>query len=156
MPHRYTWAAIIVGFVIMIPAMFIGGIVSILWTYIVGGMMDGGVLDWISGGWSSKLFLSIFPNLLHGAIGGGLGLYITAKIFRYANYEITAYALSSLVVIFAILGGLLNLAEQGLNLGIIELIANTIGVVVGLFFVQQSVHDEQKHRHADAAAIPFD
>jgi hypothetical protein len=145
-PHRLTPLAILIVFVLTIPGLVIGQIVSFVYGWSMGGMLDGNLFDWISGGWFNTIFMAIVPNALAGSIGGYFGIRVTFAIkpLKQANYEIAAYAMSAIFVVLAALATLLVLTQEGMNSKVIETISNAIGLIIGLFSAQQSVRDDQR------------
>jgi hypothetical protein len=144
--HRLTPLAILVTFILTIPGLVIGQIVSLLYDFFLGGMFDGNLFNWISGGWFKTITMAIIPNALSGAIAGFFAIRVTFAIkpLKQANYEITAYAVSAIIVAFTALAVLFILRQDGMNVRVIETLANTVGLIVSLFAAQQSVRDDQK------------
>lgn len=145
-PHRLTPLAILVVFVLTIPGLVLGQIGSLLYGFFVGGMFDGNPLDWITGGWFKTIVMAILPNGLAGAIAGYFAIRVTFAIkpLKQANYEITAYAMSAIVVAFTVLAVVFVLQRDGMSVRVVETISNTVGLIVGLFATQQSVRDDQR------------
>jgi len=109
-------------------------------------MFDGNLFDWISGGWFKTIVMAIIPNALAGGIAGYFAIRVTFAIkpLKQANYEITAYAMSAIVVAFTALAILFVLQREGMNVRVIETLANTVGLIAGVFGAEQSVRDDQR------------
>jgi hypothetical protein len=109
-------------------------------------MFDGNLFDWISGGWFKTITMAIIPNALAGAIAGYFAVRVTFAIkpLKQANYEIIAYAVSAIVVVFTVLAVLFILQRDGMNVRVIETLSNTVGLIGSLFAAQQSVQSDQR------------
>jgi hypothetical protein len=135
--------SIAVVFLLLIPATFVGGIAKLIYLAAVGHYLaSDGLINWISGGWFDRISLAVFPNLLHGAVAGALAIYVASRILRRVTFETAAYAVSSLVVLIALIGGLFGFAKDGFGLELVELVANTAGIIAGLFLTAQGVDQD--------------
>jgi len=154
--HKLTPAAICVVFVLTIPGLVMGQIVSFLYGLFLGGMFDGNLVDWATGGWFKIVTMAVIPNALSGIVGGIIGVRLTYLIrpLKQANYEIVAYAISTIVIALSALGIFMSLHRDGIGIGIVENISNCVGIVVGLFIGYQSVRDEQRSRVARSKPAP--
>ncbi len=152
MEYRKTWLAIIVTFIAVIPAMIIGKFVSVLYSFLMS-RFEGGLLGWITFGWADRIFNSIFPNLVHGFIGGWLAVWLSCKLLKYANYEIVAYSVSTIICAFAFWGFLIGILQRGIGLDTIELISNTVGVIVGLFTMALSYAPPAQLKEPERSAL---
>ena len=130
---KWTWLAIIVAFLLLIPFLFVGGLAAYLYNALYGWIFEGGLFNWITAGWFEKIVKVVFPSIIQGGVAGFLALFVTSKILKRANYEVVAYTISGIVIFLTLLTLLLGLARNGLNIGMIGVISNTIGIVVGLF-----------------------
>jgi hypothetical protein len=144
--HRLTPVAIFAVFVLTIPGLVLGQIAAFLYGWFLSGMFDGNLINWISGGWFKIVVMAIIPNALSGVIGGlvGVRLAYVIKPLREANYEIVAYAISTIVVALSAIGIFIVFHRDGISIGIVENIANGAGIVVGLFVGQQSIKEDQR------------
>src|SRR5262245_26480746 len=140
--HRLTWLAVILVIIFQIPGFILGFGVSYIYRAFLGSLLEGNLFDWLAQGWISKLALAWFPALLSGAIAGGVSVWLTSRILKHANYEIVMYAVAAIVIAFTIVVVAGGLAREGINLGIFEIIANTFGVVIGLYGAQISLKEE--------------
>ncbi len=145
-PHKLTPLAIFTVFVLVIPGLVVGQIVSFLYGLFLGGMFEGNLVDWATGGWFKIVFMAVIPNALSGVIGGIIGVRLTYLIrpLKQANYEIVAYAIATIVIALSALGIVMSLHRDGIGIGIVENISNSMGIVAGLFVGYQSVRDEQR------------
>lgn len=155
-PHKLTPLAIFSVFVLAIPGLVVGQIVSFLYGLFLGGMFDGNLVDWATGGWFKIVFMAVIPNALSGMIGGIIGVRLTylIKPLKQANYEIVAYAIATIVIALSALGIFVSLHRDGISIGIVENISNCIGIVIGLFVGSQSVRDAQRSLVARSAPAP--
>ncbi len=108
------------------------------------------------GGWFKIVTMAVIPNALSGIVGGIIGVRLTYLIrpLKQANYEIVAYAISTIVIALSALGIFMSLHRDGIGIGIVENISNCVGIVVGLFIGYQSVRDEQRSRVARSKPAP--
>lgn len=150
--HRLTPAAIFIVFVLIIPGLVLGQLVSFVYGWFLSGMFDGNPIDWAAGGWFKIIVMAIIPNAIAGFIGGLVGLRLTylIKPLRQANYEIVAYAMSTIVLVFTALALFMIFRREGFDVTIVETIANTVGVIAGLFGGQKSVEEDQRSKLAQA------
>jgi hypothetical protein len=130
-----TPLAIILAVSLLVPGTFLGGLARIVYLFFVGSRLSAGLLGDIG--------LIFFPNLLQGSIAGALSLYVTSRVIKKANLEITAYTVSAVVVVLAVIGATIGFAPQGLYSEIAGLIAFTIGVIGGLFITAKSITEER-------------
>lgn len=144
--HKLTLLAILVVFVLTIPGLIIGQIVAMVYGWFIGGYIGGNPFNWISGGWFNTIIMAIIPNALAGGIGGFFALRVTFAIkpLKRANFESVAYAMSAVAVVLVGLGIMMVLNRDGMNIGVIESLANTVGLIIGLFAAQQSIRDDQR------------
>lgn len=98
-------------------------------------MLEGNLLDWITAGWFKTLTLAIFPNLIHGAIAGGIALYVSARIVKHANYEIVAYSVSTIVIVLSVLSFMIVFGNLGISMDHVEIAANAVGTIGALFSI---------------------
>ena len=141
--HRLTWLAVVLAFLLLIPGILVGALIAYVYRFFLSWFVAGGLFDWLSAGWFSEILLVYFPALLAGLVAGGLAIYVTSKILRHANYEIVMYATAAIVIAFTILSLLLNFGQHGLNLTILEIAANTFGIVMGLHVGHKSIAEER-------------
>ncbi len=78
-------------------------------------------------------------------------LFICGKILKYANYEIVAYSTSTIVILFTVLAGLFGFARHDLGTDFLAIIANTIGLIAGLFITNQSIGESQRAQRSSPA-----
>lgn len=128
--------------VLIVPGILVGGLVRIAYLFMVGHLLHGGALDWITNGWAGAISLELFPNALHGFVGGAVALYLSSRVIKSVRFEIASYAVSSLLVVFAILGVMAGWFQRGLELGMLGVIAQTAGCIAGIFAVAPSVDSE--------------
>lgn len=141
--HKLTWLAVILTIVLQFPGLVIGFVIAFVYRYILEFFLAGSILDWISQGWFNKILLTYFPAFLSGGIGGGLAILVASLILKRANYEIVMYAVSSVVIAFTAVALVGNLAQFGVSLTILEIGANTFGIVVGLYAVATHIKEER-------------
>lgn len=145
--------SIFLVFVLLIPAMFIGILAKWFYMMTVGHyLVRGGILNWLSAGWIDKISLAIFPNLLHGCVSGVLAVLGASLIMKRTRFETASYAVSSIVVVFAFFGGLSGFLRNGFAIQTVELVANTVGIVVGMFFGARQVEDTLRARERHLAS----
>lgn len=142
MKYEKTWLAIIVAFIAAIPGLIVGALVAHVYRSLMR-VFEGGLLDWITSGWADKIFNSIFPNLVHGMIGGAIAIWLASKILKRANYEIVAYSVSTIICMLALFSIVLGGLKDGLGIATIEIISNSAGVVAGLFIGSQGARERQ-------------
>jgi hypothetical protein len=134
--HKLTWLAVILTFILLIPSLFVGGVMTWVYFAFLGILEDGTFLGWLTNGFFDLLILSIIPNFAHGVIGGAIALWVSTKELKHANYEIVAYTVSGIVVAFAVLGLIGGYVQSGVGWSLVELASNTVGIVLGLFWLQ--------------------
>lgn len=131
-PHRFTWAAIIVATFMVVPGLFVGGIVANIYKWFLTGYFSQdswlGFFNFIN-----KVVMLWFPSLLHGCIAGLVSLYITRNLFKAANLEIVSYAASAIWIACGIAFGAFGTATMGFQEDLVGLGAQVVGVTVGLF-----------------------
>jgi hypothetical protein len=134
---KYTWLAIPVTLLATVPGLVLGGVVKFLYLAFVGPMIEGGILNWLSDGFAEKLFTAIVPEGLHGAVAGYFGIVVVHKFLKQADYNVVAYAVTSIAIVFSLIA--LGFSASLLSLDTAGLIANTIGLAAGLFAATQSL-----------------
>jgi hypothetical protein len=147
---KLTPLGILLAIVLTIPGLLIGGVIAFLYRMFLEPMFGGNLFNWISGGWFETLSMAIIPNAIHGIVGGGLAVWASFKILKRANYEIVAYSVSAIVVAFTAIAFFTGLAQKGMNVGLIELVSNTGGVVLGLFLGREHIKSDQQRYFASA------
>lgn len=143
MQHRLTWLAIILTFILLVPCAFIGYIVGYAYQFSLGWMMGDGLADWITDGWATIILLKVFTNMLRGAIGGWLAMFVCSKILKQSDYHIVAYTNSALVIAFTLIGLAFGFAH-GFRLTDLAMVSNTVGIVVALFICAAEVGRKQQ------------
>ncbi len=79
-------------------------------------------------------------------VAGFFGLRVTfaIKYLKQANYEIVAYALSTIVVTFAAIAVFGLNKNAGFDVRVVTLVSNTVEIVGGMFVAQESVRGDQR------------
>lgn len=155
-PHKLTPLTILVVFVLTIPGLVIGQLISLVYGWFIGSMAGDSLFNWISAGWFHTIVMAIIPNALSGAIAGYFGIRVTftIKYLKQANYEIAAYAMSAIIVALTVFLVFVALKEDGMSIRVVELVSNTAGLVGGLFGGYQSVaQDQRRAMRMDAPAL---
>jgi hypothetical protein len=130
--HRFTWAAVIVAIIMVVPGLFVGGIVANIYKWFLSGYF--GQDSWLGFfNFINKVAMLWFPSLLHGCIAGVVALYITRNLFKVANLEIVSYAASAVWIVSGMTLGAFGAAVAGVEEGLVGLGAQIVGVAVGLF-----------------------
>lgn len=146
--HRMTWLAIIAAFVLLFPGLLLGGIAAWIYFNFLFPSLDGNLFNWITAGWFKTITMAIFPNVLHGGIGGAVAMYVTSRLLKFSNYEIVAYSVSTIVVLVGAFGLFAGFMNSRLGLGHVELVSQVVGMLGGLFFAAQHAKEEQRARMA--------
>ncbi len=138
--YRFTWAAIIAALCLILPGFIVGGVVAFLYKSFLESIGIGSshwifFLEWID-----KVVLMGFPSMMHGAIGGGLTIIVTSKIFKYANMSIVRYTTSAIFILMLIVASVYAFFfipfDEILINDLTKATIETIGVIVGLFYFQ--------------------
>lgn len=153
MTYKLTPLGILATIVLTIPGLLVGGIVAFVYRMLLGPAFYGNLINWISGGWFETLTMAIFPNVIHGVVGGGLAVWVSFKILKRVNYEVVAYSVSTIIIAFAAIALLIGILDEGLNVRLIELVANTVGIVFGLFAGREYIKEAQRLVLSQAAPI---
>ena len=131
-PHRFTWAAIIVAIFMVVPGLFVGGIVANIYKWFLAGYF--GQDSWLGFfNFINKMAMLWFPSLLHGCIAGVVALYLTRNLLKAANLEIVSYAASTVWIAGGMILGAFGTAVYGFQEDLVGLGAQVVGVTVGLF-----------------------
>lgn len=131
-PHRFTWAAIIIAIFMVVPGLLVGGIVANIYKLFLTAYFSQdswlGFFNFID-----KVAMLWFPSLLHGSIAGLVSLYITRNLFKAANLEIVSYAASAIWIACGMTIGAFGTAAWGFQEDLVGLGAQVVGVTFGLF-----------------------
>lgn len=149
--HTQTSAAIVLAIVLLVPALIVGYIVTYIYFNFVLSNLEDSIFDWITGGWFRKIMYAILPNVLHGAVGGGLSVWICGKVLKKANFNVAAYAIAAILIAFLIFflyltfksGFEVSIFNTRYDYGLVESISNTAGIIIGLFIAAAIVAEEQ-------------
>ena len=148
MTYKLTWAAILVCFLLTIIGLFVGGVAAWLYKLMLMWFLVDSIFTWIGLDIVNEIFLEWFPALLQGGVGGYLGIFVTSKIFKYADYNVVAYSASALVIGSAVLSFVILVAQDRLfDLTTVAIIASTIGTVVAYFIGKTTIDTEQRYLH---------
>ncbi len=116
MPHRLTWLAIIVTFVLLMPGEMLGYLVATFYRWAMTPYLEGNLIfDYLTGGWGAIIMLEGFSGVVQGVVAALLAAHLTAKFIRRADYIIVAYTDAALVIAFTLLGFILGVAKVGLR-----------------------------------------
>ncbi len=144
---KYTWLAIPATLVATIPGLLVGGVAKFIYLAMIGPMIEGGVLNWISDGFFGRVITSIFPEAIHGAIGGAMGIFLAHKFIKQADYNVVAYCVTSLVIMFSLIA--IGFASSPLaSLDTLSLVSNTAGLILGLFSVASTLSSPSQSQRA--------
>jgi hypothetical protein len=145
MQHRLTWLAIILSFLFLIPGELVGWVVAAVYRYSAGAIFFSGdtVFDWATKGWFSLVSLEWCSSAGQGFIAGAFAVFAAAKIVKNADYTTVAYTNSALVIVFTLLGAIVGIAKYGLRLEDFAMLANTVGLIAGLFTLATQIGREQ-------------
>jgi hypothetical protein len=152
--YRLTPLAILITLVLIVPGLLLGAIAAYFYQATMGSLFEGNLINWISGGWFKTLFMSIFPQAIHGGVAGAFALWASAKMLTKANYEIVAYSVSAIVIAFAVLAVVLEISGKGINLTLLELTSQVGGLAAGLFLVWESIKEDQRCRLIAGSQVP--
>jgi len=133
MQRTFNSTGIFLCLLITIPALFIGAIVAWIYSFILMQYLGGGTfLSWVGLGFLDQFFFLWFPSLLEGLIAGSLAMFLTGSVVKSVRYSVIAFGASVLAVALGIFSIYLK-ALQGnfLSANTIEIIASTIGIVIG-------------------------
>tara|TARA_B100000614_G_C14184748_1_gene342861 strand:+ start:25 stop:525 length:501 start_codon:yes stop_codon:yes gene_type:complete len=129
-----TFLAVAVSLVFMIPALFIGWLISVFAFYFIEIILfDDNPLNIIFDGLIRDMMLEAIPVFLQGIAAGMLVIFVCARILKNANYNVVAISIASIFIIMCISLILYILSGGVSNMGALRIIFNTAGIVIGLF-----------------------
>ncbi len=144
MPHKRTPLAILVVFLLIIPGVWIGRILAVVFILLFLTQFSAGWLffDLATAGWFDIVLWLIIPDAILMLIVGFLTIRVTfaIKSLQAANYAVCAYAATAAVV--ACRAGLLVLAGATAE-EMIEGVAAIVGVMGGLYAGYRYVRSRQ-------------
>jgi hypothetical protein len=148
MQYRLTWLAVILTFVFLIPGEVVGHILAYLYRLLVSGWVFGGdtVFDLFTHGWFSRVGLEGVSGGMQGLAAGLLAALLCDKITKFADFRMVAYCNTALVGTFTVIGLLTSYAQTGLGTNNLVIVANTIGLVGGLFVAAEHIREKQNER----------
>jgi hypothetical protein len=152
---RFTWLAIALTFVLLIPGEIAGYVIAIFYRWAMEYFVEGSLLDYLTAGWATVLLLEGFSGIVHGAAAGAIAVYICARMIKRADYLIVAYSNAALVIAFSFLALLMGIARfgiLGLDIHHLGMIANTVGLVCALFAVAREIDGQQNISRTQTAA----
>lgn len=154
MPHRLTWLAIGITFVLLVPGEAIGYVAGLIYRWSTGMFFGGdSLLDLLSHGWASIVIVQAGASLVAGICAGYLSVLVCGKITKRADLKIVAYANSALVVVFAALAILGDVVKHDVGLGTAAIVVNTVGVCVGLFWAVEQIDQERNKVSVTPAVV---
>lgn len=83
-------------------------------------------------------------------VAGVFGIFVTAKIFKKANYKGVAYVLSTIVITVTVLTYFMMYAQNRAGmadiymLDMVEILSVTVGTVAGYFAPLYAIRESQK------------
>lgn len=155
-PLRLSWLAVIITFVLLVPGEFAGAVVGFLYRLILHGYIFSGdtLFDTVTHGWFSKVGLEGVSNAIVGGTAGFVAAAICYKLTKHANFKLVAYINSALVTLFTVVALVFDLAVGSLKMDDFAILANTAGVVIGLFIANNMISETKRAqtaitKHAD-------
>jgi hypothetical protein len=150
-PHRFTWLAVILVMVLLVPGEAVGMIVAYCYRLGIGVLFGAHSLFGVTTkGWASVVFVEIISSALAGVIAGAGSTSLCSKLLKSAEYRIVAYVAAALVVGLSQIALVTNLLKGTLSMNDLDLAANTVGLVFGLFVVE----DWFSHSSDRAVSLP--
>ncbi|MGD1876195.1 MAG: hypothetical protein ACFB13_01700 [Kiloniellaceae bacterium] len=144
-PRRWTWAAILVAILLLVPCLFVGGIVQWLYLAAAGRYLSGTIFSWVGLEIVDQVFLIFFPGVIQGLVCGVLSIYITSLLFKRANYTAVGYSFITVVACLTVLSILMSLyLEKFLTLDTVGIIATTIGTMTAAYYSMTTVQEKQR------------
>ncbi len=126
--HRLTWAAAIVAIVVTIPALIIGQVAALIYSYLSFFLFGLSFFPEIV----RTIFIAWFGQLLAGGVAGGLAMWLAFLIFKRSNRSAVFYSLATFVVLLAVVsiasGAILSRLFGVGTVGVIASAVGTIGI----------------------------
>jgi len=130
--HKLTGLAILVAIVILVPATFVGGLVGMLYKWVLCFFLyTPGPLSFVPS--LRDLAMLWFPALCGGCVGGAISIYVTGALFRLANLEAVSFSVASACITFAVFFWAVNAHFVWIEISLVPYVAQIAGIVFGVF-----------------------
>jgi len=148
MQYRLTWLAIILTFLFLVPGEVVGHIFAFLYRFVVSGLFFSGntIFDMSTNGWFSRIGSEGVASGIQGRVAALSAAWVCDKITNSADFRIVAYSNTALVAAITIFGLLTSYARTGLGMNNFVIVANTVGLVAGLFVAAEHLREKQNER----------
>jgi hypothetical protein len=148
---RTTPLAIVLSLVLVVPGMFVGGLVA--WVYLfftkIGMGDDGG--SWIPflNGIFKILWIVILPEFIRGLVAMAGSLWISFLAFKRANKETVTYSVLTVYLIIAIGLSVFSYFHKGFSYEIVSMCGLMVGFVVGSLTIIEQLDRAAQELHGN-------
>jgi general stress protein CsbA len=148
MQYRLTWLAIILTFLFLVPGEVVGHIFAFLYRFVVSGLFFSGntIFDMSTRGWFSRIGSEGVASGIQGLVAALSAAWVCDKITNSADFRIVAYSNTALVAAITAFGLFTSYAQAGLGMNNFVIVANTVGLVAGLFVAAEHLREKQNER----------
>ncbi|WP_374828960.1 hypothetical protein [Paenochrobactrum pullorum] len=129
---RKTAFAVLLAIFIVIPALLPAAAITIVYAFFLKFFISGG--SWLP--YTDVLALTIIPELLRGAVVGGIAIWVSRYFFPQSNLEAIRLATMAFWGAILLLLLIFSLSAVGFTLDTIGGIACAVGLGIGLWSIE--------------------